>query len=275
MVGSARVEAFDLRERKVGPVALRVEGLQRGDRVKGVSFAVRSGEILGLAGLVGSGRTETLRAIFGADRPDAGRIYRDESTVPIRIDEPRDAVRAGIGMIPEDRKQQGLLLSQSIRINTTLAHLRVVTRPRGWIRRMREVRVTEQIIERLKVQHASREQPVVQLSGGNQQKVVMARWLLRACDVLLFDEPTRGIDVAAKQEVYRLLGTLAEQGKAIVIVSSELRELTAICDRIAVMSAGRLVTTFVRGTWSEDRIMAASISGYLNRSGPRAAAYYE
>ena len=265
MVGGARVEAFDPGEREIGSVALRVEGLRRGDCVRGVSFEVRRGEILGLAGLVGTGRTETLRAIFGADRPDGGRIYRGEAGDLLRIGGPREAVRAGIGMIPEDRKQHGLLLPQSVRVNETLAHLGVATQPRGWIRRSREADTAEQLVDELNIQASSIEQPVVQLSGGNQQKVVMARWLLRACDVLLFDEPTRGVDVAAKQVVYRLISALAAQGKAVVLVSSELRELMALCDRIAVLSAGRLTATFARGEWSEERIMAAAVGGHAAR----------
>ena len=266
MVGGARVEAFDRGEREIGAVALRVQGLRRGDRVRGVSFNVHSGEILGLAGLVGAGRTETLRAIFGADQPDGGKIFRGESPKPLRLDGPRDAVRAGIGMIPEDRKQHGLLLPQSVRVNGTLAHLSVATQPRGWIRRTREADVAEQLVDELHIQSSSIEQPVVQLSGGNQQKVVMARWLLRSCDVLLFDEPTRGVDVAAKHVVYRLISALAAQGKAVVMVSSELRELMAFCDRIAVLSTGRLTATFSRGEWSEERIMAAAIGGHAHRS---------
>src|SRR5690606_4545450 len=223
MVGGARVEAFDRMERDIGPVALRVEGLRSGERVRDVSFEVHRGEILGLAGPVGAGRTETLRAIFGADRPEGGRIFRGGRSEPLGIAEPRDAVRAGIGMIPEDRKQHGLLLPRPVRVNATLAHIGIATQPQGWIRRSREAHVAEQFVDQLNIQTSSIEQPVVELSGGNQQKVVMARWLLRECDVLLFDEPTRGIDVAAKQLVYRLIGALAAQGKAIVVVSSELR----------------------------------------------------
>ena len=267
MVGGARVEAFDPGDRAVGPVALRVDGLSRGDRVREISFDVHRGEILGLAGLVGAGRTETLRAIFGADRPEAGNVFRGEIPDPVRIDGPQDAVRGGIGMIPEDRKQHGLLLPQSVRVNSTLSHLGVATQPKGWIRRMRESSVAKRLVDQLSIQTSSLEQPVVELSGGNQQKVVMARWLLRACDVLLLDEPTRGIDIAAKQVIYQLISALAAQGKAIVVVSSELRELMALCDRIAVLSDGRLVATFTRGEWSEERIMAAAIGhGRGNRS---------
>jgi len=253
-----------LRDHSPGDVALRVEGLTRGKRLRNVSFEVRKGEILGLAGLVGSGRTETVRAIFGADRTHAGRVSRGPGP-PLTIAGPKDAVRAGIGMIPEDRKEQALLLSQPVRMNMTLAVLPAFVRRRWWIDDARELRAANELRLRLDVRSHSLNQRAGELSGGNQQKVVIARWLLRECDVLLFDEPTRGIDVAAKIAVYRVLNELAARGKALVVVSSELAELMALCDRIAVMSAGRLVTTFARGEWSEDAIVAAAFSEYAGR----------
>lgn len=256
-------------ERERGPVALRVEDLRRGDRVRGVSFEVRRGEILGLAGLVGAGRTETLRAVYGADAAEGGRVWRDPEAGSggdglLSVTHPRDAVRAGIGMIPEDRKQQGLLLERPLRMNATLAHLGAVTQPRGWIDPGRERRTAQELSRRLRVESASVEQPANELSGGNQQKVVLARWLLRSCEVLLFDEPTRGIDVGTKRLVYDLLGRLAREGKALVVVSSELRELMALCDCIAVMSAGQIAATFERGEWTEDRLMAAALGGHAS-----------
>jgi ribose transport system ATP-binding protein len=264
MVGERAVEALEPREHPTGDVALRVEGLTRGTHLRNVNLEVRKGEILGLAGLVGSGRTETLRAIFGADRLDSGQVSRG-SGPPLAIDGPKSAVRNGIGMIPEDRKEQALLLPQPVRANMTLASLPAFARRRWWIDRASEVRAADELRIRLDVRTQSLDQPVDELSGGNQQKVVVARWLLRACDVLLFDEPTRGIDVAAKIALYRLLNELAARGKALVIVSSELEELIALCDRIAVMSAGRLVATFTRGEWSEQAIVAAAFSEYAAR----------
>lgn len=264
MVGGEILEPLDVDERPSGPVALRVEGLRRATHVRDVSFEVRRGEILGFAGLVGSGRTETLRAVFGADPTEGGRVLRDGA--PVGISHPRDAVRAGIGMIPEDRKQQALLLPQSVRVNTTLADVRRAAGSPGWIDRSRETEIVERFRRDLAVQARSVEQPVEELSGGNQQKVVLARWLLRDCEVLLFDEPTRGIDVGAKQLVYGLLRDLAARGKALVLVSSELRDLMAICDRIAVLSDGRIAATFERGEWSKERIMSAAISEYVTRS---------
>lgn len=266
MVGEEAVDSLDLGKRELGGVALRVAELSCGHRVRDVSFEVRSGEILGLAGLVGSGRTETLHAVFGADRPNSGRVFRGGNATPIRIDGRRDAVRAGIGMISEDRKQYGLLLSHPVRVNMTLARLGNLTQRRFWIDRKREQRAAVRLSEQLAVQGRSIEQPVFELSGGNQQKVFIARWLFRDCDVVLFDEPTRGIDVAAKYGVYRILGELAARGKAIVVVSSELRELMALCDRILVMSGGRAVRTFKRGEWTEDRILNAAFSEYAGRS---------
>ena len=259
MVGCQDVQAVDLGRRARGDVALRVEGLCRGEKVRDVSFEVRRGEILGFAGLVGAGRTETMRAVYGADRPEAGAVYLGANAKPLAIRHPHDAVRAGIGMVPEDRKQHGLLLAQPVRLNATLARLSKVTGPKGWIDLERECRIASELSRAMQVQSASVEQPVAELSGGNQQKVVLARWLLRDCDVLLFDEPTRGIDVGAKQAVYRLLGRLAREGKALVVVSSELRELMAICDRIAVTSAGKITAVFERGAWTEDAIMNAAI----------------
>ena len=248
-----------------GSVALRVQGLSRGTQVQDISFDAHRGEVLGLAGLVGAGRTETLRAIFGADRPDAGQILCGDPLTPVTIRQPRDAVRAGIGLIPEDRKQQGLLLPQSIRANITLARMGQVAGASGWIDAAHEHTLSQDLRDRLAIQATSVEQPTQELSGGNQQKVVMARWFMRDCDVLLFDEPTRGIDIAARHTIYRLLRELAQAGKALVVVSSDLDELMDLCDRIAVLSAGRLVQTFDRGTWTHDALMAAAISGYLDR----------
>jgi ribose transport system ATP-binding protein len=252
--------------REAGEVALRVRGLCAGERVQEVTFDVHAGEILGLAGLIGSGRTETLRAIFGADPKDRGEIFLGSATEPVKIRQPSDAVRAGIGMVPEDRKLDGLLLGQSIRVNTTLATLKRHVRGGGWLDFRKEGQTTESLRTRLALHCASGEQTVSELSGGNQQKVVVARWLARDCRVLLFDEPTRGIDVAAKDMIYQLLRDLAGERKAMVMVSSELTELMALCDRILVMSAGRVVAEFLPGQWSQEAITHAAFSGYLSDS---------
>jgi ribose transport system ATP-binding protein len=265
MVGHDLPERKAAAERAAGELALRVDRLRASDRVRDVSFQVRCGEILGLAGLIGSGRTETLRAIFGADKKDGGEVLLGNPLRPAAIREPADAVRAGIGMVPEDRKQDGLLLAQSIRVNTTLATLPRHTRHGGWLDADAETATTASVCQRLAVHCASLEQAVSELSGGNQQKVVIGRWLARDCSVMLFDEPTRGIDVAAKDMVYQLLRDLAANGKAVVFVSSELTELMAVCDRILVMSAGSIASEFLPGEWTQEKITHAAFSGYLDR----------
>jgi ribose transport system ATP-binding protein len=260
-VGAASSSGTSSRTGRSAAVVLAVERLSRGDLVRDVSLEVHSGEILGVAGLVGSGRTELLRAIYGADRPDAGRVLIDGRVVNAR--QPRDSVRAGMGLVPEDRRREALLLPHAVRINMTLARIDAAVRRYGWIDPRRERAAAATLQRRLDVRCVSTEQPVAELSGGNQQKVVVSRWMLRDCRVLLFDEPTRGIDIGAKQTVYRMLADLASEGKALVVVSSELQELFAICGRIAVLSAGRLVATLDRGEWTEDRILAAAFSEHV------------
>jgi ribose transport system ATP-binding protein len=269
IVGRAHVREAHARATAPGPVALRVEGLNRGSAVRDVTLDVRRSEILGLAGLVGSGRSELLRAVFGADRADSGTLTLGTVTRP-PFHHPGEAVRAGVGMIPEDRKLQGLLLPMAVRANCTLGCLDRVRGISGWIDRRREDELAAADLANLDAAYASLEQPVRELSGGNQQKVLLARWLLRQCDVLLFDEPTRGIDVAAKVIIYRTLNDLAARGKALVVVSSDFHELLDLCDRIAVLSAGQLVRVFERGQWSEEAITAAAFHGYLAPAGREA-----
>jgi ribose transport system ATP-binding protein len=262
MVGRDLGKMQDAAHRKYGEAALRVEGLCRGQSVKNVSFSVRQGEILGFAGLMGSGRTETMRAVFGADRPTAGRIYLGNSLTPIRIRSPRDAVKHGIALLTEDRKEQGLLLPLSIRINTTLAAVSSKASRYSLISERAETEATARLCDLLSLRYHSQNQRVRELSGGNQQKVVIAKWLYRDCDVLIFDEPTRGIDVGAKFEIYSVLSDLTSKGKAIILVSSDLKELCALCDRIAVMSAGKLAGVFERSEFDQERIMTVALSGY-------------
>jgi ribose transport system ATP-binding protein len=263
MVGHDLPARKSASERPPGEVALRVRNLRAGERVRDVSFEVRGGEILGIAGLIGAGRTETLRAIFGADAKDGGEVLVGEQPVVIR--NPAEAVRAGIGLVPEDRKHDGLLLSQSIRVNTTLSTVTRHARRGGWLDTAAETRTTDTFCGQLQVRCASLEQTVAELSGGNQQKVVIARWLARDCRILLFDEPTRGIDVAAKDMIYELLRHLAAKGKAVVVVSSELEELMALCDRILVMSQGRITAEFTPAGWTQEKITQAAFSGYLDQ----------
>jgi ribose transport system ATP-binding protein len=264
MVGHDLPQRTSTTERPLGAVALRVRHLRVGDRVRDVSFDVRRGEILGVAGLVGAGRTETLRAIFGADAKDDGEVLLDDERVVVRS--PADAVRAGIGLVPEDRARDGLLWSQSIRANTTLTTVWRYAGRGGWLDAAAENRTTGAFAARLRLGCASYDLPVGELSGGNQQKVLMARWLARDCRVLLLDEPTRGIDVAAKDVIYALLRDLASEGKAIVVVSSDLVELLALCDRLLVMSQGRLTAEFTPAEWTQEKVTRAAFSGYLDRS---------
>jgi ribose transport system ATP-binding protein len=249
------------KRRTSGIPILQVQNLSAPPRVKEVSFDLFRGEILGVAGLMGAGRTETMRAIFGADPRTGGRILLDGRDITSRLRSPKAAVRLGIGFLTEDRKSQGLLLPKPLRINVTLARLSdELQGAAGWLRRDQERAVAERWVDQLAIRCSSIEQTAGNLSGGNQQKVVLARWLYRDCSVLICDEPTRGIDVGAKFEIYRLLDQLAAAGKGIVVVSSDLKELLALCDRIAVLSAGQLVKVFNRGEWTEDLIMTAAFS---------------
>ena len=265
MVGSNPSRDELRHARQPGEVVLDVRNFSRGDRVRDVNFEVRRGEVLGVSGLVGSGRTELLRAIFGADRAESGGVSVAGSP-PRRFQGPREAVRAGLGMIPEDRKAEGLLLQRSIRMNLTLGRLWPFRSSVGLLNGRHERAEAVAIGRRVHLKCDSIDQPVEQLSGGNQQKVVVGRWLLRDPEVVLFDEPTRGIDVAAKFAIYGLIDELAGRGKGVVIVSSELEELMLVCDRIAVISAGRLVETFQRGEWTQENLLAAAFRGYANTS---------
>ncbi|KQB59527.1 MULTISPECIES: sugar ABC transporter ATP-binding protein [Acidovorax] len=292
MVGRV-VSDLDHRPRRpVGPVVMSAEGLGRGTAVQDVSLELRAGEIFGIAGLVGSGRTELIRLLFGADRADRGIVtlhpeYEQKQvlaldgqaqqaiqniadqkpaasqakprTIPRGFASPLQAIAAGVGLVTEDRKSQGLLLSQPIRINATLSDLSAISRG-GWLQRGLESRLVQGFVRTLGIRCRSPEQPVGQLSGGNQQKVVFARWLHREGRVLLLDEPTRGVDVGARAELYGELDRMAAEGRALLMVSSDLRELMAMADRIGVMSAGRLVAVFERGEWSEQSLLAAAFS---------------
>jgi len=264
MVGRDIGETIDFGARKIGAPMLRVDNLSRGAAVQNVSFEVKSGEIFGISGLIGSGRTELLRAIFGADHKDAGEVAIGLPPERVSIGSPADAVKRGMALITEDRKSEGLLLTQSIASNIALNNFGAVSRL-GWIDTARERALAKRHVDAMRIRCADEQQAVGELSGGNQQKVVIGRWLERDADVLLFDEPTRGIDVGAKFEIYSLLGEEAKKGKALVVVSSELRELMLICDRIGVMSAGRLVRIFDRDEWTQDDLLAAAFSGYAKR----------
>jgi ABC-type sugar transport system ATPase subunit len=251
MVGRRLDQEFPKREAKIGETRLVVKDLTRDKAVRGVSLSIRRGEVLALTGLVGSGRTETLRLIFGADRRDRGTIALDGKQLAIRS--PRDAVQAGIALLTEDRKAQGLIAGHSVRVNFALPNLKFWSRW-GWIRQRAERTALAGHVATMRIRLASSEQPVATLSGGNQQKVVLAKWLQRHCEVVLFDEPTRGIDVGAKYEIYQLINALAAEGKAILLVSSELPEVLGMADRILVMHEGRItgeITNVGRATQAD------------------------
>ncbi len=221
---------------KDAPVVLSVKNLNAGKMVKDISFDLRKGEILGFSGLMGAGRTETARAIFGADPIDSGEIYVNGEQVVIKT--PQDAVNVGIGYLSEDRKRYGIIVEKTIAENSTMATLDQFTKGL-FIDKKKEKREAEIYVEKLKTKTPTVETAVMNLSGGNQQKVVIAKWLVRNCDILIFDEPTRGIDVGAKSEIYHLMNELAAQGKSIIMISSELPEVLRMSDRIIVMCEGR------------------------------------
>jgi ribose transport system ATP-binding protein len=238
------------------PVVLDVRDLARPPAVNGVSFHVRAGEIVGLAGLIGAGRTEVVRAIAGADLPRGGTVSV-EGTV-LRVRSPRDGIDGGIAFITEDRKAQGLVLGMSVRNNTTLAHLAQFTGAGGLLDSKREDAAATREVDELRVRTPSIQQLVRNLSGGNQQKVVLAKWLLGQARVFLFDEPTRGIDVGAKAEIYSLMLALCHGGAAIVMVSSELPEVLGMSHRILVVRGGRIVRELPRAQATPDAVIAAA-----------------
>jgi ABC-type sugar transport system ATPase subunit len=237
MVGRRLDQEFPPRRPAIGGPRLVVRGLRRGSKVRDVSFCVRRGEVVGMTGLVGSGRTETARLIFAADPAEAGSVELDGRHLDLRS--PADAIRAGIALLTEDRKGQGLVLAHSVRDNFALPNLASWSRL-GLIIRGREAAAFAAQAERLRIRTSGPAQPARQLSGGNQQKVVLAKWLQRDCEVVIFDEPTRGIDVGAKYEIYQLINDLAARGKAVLMISSELPEVLGMSDRILVLHEGRL-----------------------------------
>lgn len=237
MVGRSLEKEFPFRKSVAGEVRLSVRNLTRGSWVKDVSFDLRAGEIVGLTGLVGAGRTETARLIFGADRRDSGSIDLDGKRLD--LGSPRDGIRNGICLLTEDRKGQGLVLGQTVQENFGLPNLRDFTE-NFLINSSRESEAFTGYVDKMRIKISSHSQSAGTLSGGNQQKVVLAKWLQRNAEVIIFDEPTRGIDVGAKFEIYQLIHGLAEQGKVVLMISSELPEILGMSDRIIVMNEGRV-----------------------------------
>ena len=259
MVGRTLRNEYPARTATPGSeTVLEVRDLCRGNAVRSVSFSLRKGEILALTGLVGSGRTETARLLFGADAPDSGSILRDGKLVSIRS--PEDAIRAGIGLLPEDRKRQGLILRHPVLANFELPALNRFCKA-GFVDRDLACKALDERARELRLKAAGPEAPAGNLSGGNQQKVVLAKWLARECAVLIFDEPTRGVDVGAKFEIYTLMRELVAKGKSILMISSEMPEVLGLADRILVMHDGRITGAIEEvSAASQERIMELAIA---------------
>lgn len=258
MVGRKLEEQFPKKHVVPGEMALEVENLSRGHMVKGVSFNVRHGEILGIYGLVGAGRTEAMRAIFGADRKDSGTIKVDGKKAEIRS--PRDAVKLGISLVPEDRRGQGVIVELPVKDNISLASLKGLSYF-GIMKSRIESGKVDEYVKSLSIKTPTVHQLVKYLSGGNQQKVVLAKWLCSKSNIFIFDQPTIGVDVGAKAEIYKLMGLLAEQGAAIVLVSSEIPEVLGLSDRIMVMYRGRVSKELGRTEATAEKLLLYAMGG--------------
>ncbi len=256
MIGRPLQEFLHSREGAPGATALEVEGLGRAGRFADISFAVRKGEVVGLAGLVGAGRTDVARAIFGIAPADRGVIRIDGEPVVVRG--PQDAISRGIAYVPEDRAIAGIFRSLPVEQNITAAAPRAIA-PRGFIRAAVERALAGDAIRRLRIRLASPRQPIGELSGGNQQKAILGRWLMTDPRILILDEPTRGIDVGVKAEFYEMINAFAREGRAVLLISSELPELLALSDRILVMSEGRITAEFGRAEATQEKIMHAAV----------------
>ncbi|MEY8411813.1 sugar ABC transporter ATP-binding protein [Lachnospiraceae bacterium 62-26] len=236
MIGREMTEMFPERHAKIGETILEVQNLCAG-MVQDVSFSVKAGEVLGFNGLVGAGRTETMRALFGADKKESGKVIYFGKEVDWK--NPKQAIAEKFGLLPEDRKKQGLLLQQSIRMNTTLACLNKITKL-GFINHKSEKEFVKETLASIQTKYNSTEDNANSLSGGNQQKIALAKWIAADCKCIVFDEPTRGVDVGAKTEIYKVINNLAENGVAVIIISSEMPEIIGMCDRVLVMRNGKI-----------------------------------
>jgi ribose transport system ATP-binding protein len=258
MVGRELKERFPKREVSLGAVRLKVGELSDDGHISHIHFEVRGGEVLGIAGLIGAGRSEILNTLFGVNRKTSGEVLIDGK--PVSIKGPADAIAAGIGFVTEDRKSQGLVLGLSLRENVTLVHLAKYARA-GVINRKAENAAVKELIDELQIRARDAELEVKSLSGGNQQKVVFAKWLAAPPRVLLLDEPTRGVDVGGKAEIYHTINRLAAAGTAIVMVSSELPEVLAMSDRILVMREGEQAAIFDAKATNQEQIITAATKG--------------
>jgi len=256
MIGRQVNEYAAKQAHALGDVALAVTGLTSPGLFRDISFTVRKGEIVGLGGLVGAGRTDVARALFGIAPAASGSIAVNGRAVTIR--DPAQAIRLGLAFVPEDRAQAGIFRTLPVDHNITTAVPGRIA-PRGWISRMLERALANDQIAKLRIRLAALRQPIGELSGGNQQKAILARWLLTDPQVLILDEPTRGIDLGVKAEFYEMIGALAADGRAILLISSELPELLALCDRVLVMAEGRLTADLARGQATQETIMQAAV----------------
>lgn len=252
MIGRELTQMFPTRNAVIGDVVLKVDHMCAGQQVQDVSFEVRSGEILGFSGLVGSGRTEAMRAIFGADKMDSGEILFFGEKVSFK--DPKCAIEHGFGYLSENRKTMGLIVDQSIRINTTMASMKKVTSG-GFLKKKKEKSYVVDLLSQLSTKYGSIENDASSLSGGNQQKIALAKWISAECKCMVFDEPTRGVDVGAKIEIYNIMNKLAEQGIAIIMISSEMTEIIGMCDRTMVMRLGRIAGEVSKANLSEENII--------------------
>lgn len=252
--------------KEIGNEVLRVENLGRGREVMDASLSVRAGEIVGLGGLVGSGRTEIARMIFGADPKETGEVILHGKA--LKLKSPNDAVRAGINLLPEDRKGEGVVIDFPIRVNSTMAGISKIANKFGFIKRRKEGREVLELASQLTLKCGHINDAVNTLSGGNQQKVVLAKWVFAGGDVIIFDEPTRGVDVGAKSEIYGLINQMAEGGKAVLVISSEHQELFGICDRVLVMGNGELRGELAPEDYSEENLLRlAMATGAVEKNG--------
>ncbi len=257
MVGRDLQDYYPERQAEIGEVNFQVKNICRGKMVRDVSFEVRKGEVLGINGLVGAGRTETVRAIFGEDKKESGKIYLDGKEVI--INSPKDAIRNGIGLLPEDRKTQGVLLDLPIRNNITLGCLKMFKSMFGKINVKKETDFINDMVEQLSIKIGSVEHDVSSLSGGNQQKVAFAKLLASSCKVLILDEPTRGVDVGAKREIYKIINDFAAKGYSIVMISSEMQEIMGMCDRVIIMRDGLVAGELEKKDFSESNLISYSM----------------
>jgi ribose transport system ATP-binding protein len=264
MVGRDLKELFTKGASTRGNIVLEVKGLDdSAGFLKDINLTLRRGEILGLAGLVGSGRTTLARSLFGLEKREAGEISVEGQ--PVSISSPQAAIRQGIGLVPEDRKEQALLLNMAVSDNIVISGLERFSRF-GFINFSEARQGAQEYVDALDIRTPSLQQRIRNLSGGNQQKTVIARWLLLQPRILILDEPTRGIDVGAKAEIHGLMSQLAEQGVGILMISSELPEILGVSDRILVMREGRIVAEFARGETTQDAIMLAATGAVEDRS---------